>query len=549
MAAQRDADRRRDRCAGYTLNPTATTDSASQFDVVVTNGGGTATSAAATLTVNATTVAPTITTPPANVTVTAPNPATFSVVASGTAPLSYQWRRNGTPIGGATGTSYTLNPTAGTDNGAQFDVVVTNGGGTATSAAATLTVNATAVAPTITTPPANVTVTAPNPATFAVVASGTAPLSYQWRRNGTPIGGATSASYTRNPTAGADNGAQFDVVVTNGGGTATSAAATLTVNVAPTITTPPANITVTAPASATFSVVASGTAPLSYQWRRNGTPISGATGASYTLTPTAATDSGAQFDVAVTNVAGSTTSTAATLTVLSGGGGASAFSYFGSFSRYPTSDAGSSSSSKTVAIAPPAGMSAGQLAVVFAFYRDTSDHGQSVSVSGTGGQAWTAGTPFLSSTGHLYIRVFWTVFNGTWSASPSFALATSTSANAFTLYGVVFNAPAGANVNAAFTPVDLGTTALVSHPGVTTTVSGALVLGGVVQDSSETLSSWTSGWTNPNGETQWRNNRGDDSVFGLAYKVMGSAGATGSLSAVASDTNQSAAFMIAFGAP
>jgi hypothetical protein len=316
------------------------------------------------------------------------------------------------------------------------------------------------------------------------------------------------------------------------------------------VMTPPANVTVTAPNAAIFSVVATGTAPLSYQWRRNGTPIGGATSASYTLTPTATTDSGALFDVVVTNGYGTATSAAATLTVNSSGGGASAFSYFGSFSRNPTTDGGSSGSSKTVAITPPAGMTAGQLAVVFAFYRDNGDHGQSVSVSGTGGQAWTASAPFLNSTSHLYIRVFWTLFNGTWSAGPSFAVTTSSSsANAYTLYGVVFDAPAGANVNAAFAPVDLGTTALVSHPGLTTTVSGALVLGGVVQDSDETLSSWTSGWTNPNGETQWRNARGDTSVFGLAYKIMGAAGATGSLSAVATDTNPSVAFMIAFGAP
>ena len=203
-------------------------------------------------------------------------------------------------------------PTAGSDSGASFDVVVSNSVGTVTSAAATLTVN---VAPSITTPPANVTVTAPAAATFSVVAAGDAPLSYQWRRNGAPIAGATSASYVLTPTAGSDSGASFDVVVSNSVGSVTSAAATLTVNVTPSITTPPANVTVTAPAAATFSVVAAGTAPLSYQWRRNGAPIAGATSASYVLTPTAVSDDGASFDVVVSNVAGSVTSAAATLTV------------------------------------------------------------------------------------------------------------------------------------------------------------------------------------------------------------------------------------------
>ena len=66
----------------------------------------------------------------------------------------------------------------------------------------------------------------------------------------------------------------------------------------PSITTQPANLTVTAPDAANFSVVATGDAPLSYQWRRNGVDISGATSASYALNPTAVADSGAPFDVA-----------------------------------------------------------------------------------------------------------------------------------------------------------------------------------------------------------------------------------------------------------
>ncbi len=267
---------------------------------------------------------PSITTPPANLTVTSPAQATFSVVASGTAPLSYQWRRNSVAIAGATSASYTLTPTAVSDSGAAFDVVVTNSAGNATSSSATLTVNSAAVGPTITAPPANVTVTAPAQAAFSVVATGTAPLSYQWRRNGTAIPGATSASYVLNPTAVSDNGALFSVVVSNSVNSVTSAAATLTVNgaaVAPSITTPPANLTVTAPASASFSVVATGTAPLSYQWRRNGTAIPGATSASYVLNPTAVSDSGAQFSVSVSNSVNTVTSAAATLTVLNGGGG------------------------------------------------------------------------------------------------------------------------------------------------------------------------------------------------------------------------------------
>ncbi len=138
------------------------------------------------------------------------------MVATGDAPLNYQWRRNGVNISGATSASYSLNPTsAAADNGAQFSVLVVNGAGSATSATATLTVNPPPVPPSITTQPASLTVTAPGAANFSVVATGDAPLSYQWKRNGVNIGGATSASYALNPTAVSDSGAQFSVVISN----------------------------------------------------------------------------------------------------------------------------------------------------------------------------------------------------------------------------------------------------------------------------------------------------------------------------------------------
>jgi len=127
-----------------------------------------------------------------------------------------------------------------------------------------------------------------------------------------------------NPTALSDNGAQFSVVVTNVAGSATSAVAILTATsgaAPPSITTQPSNVTVTEPAAANFSVVATGDAPLSYQWKRNGTNTSGATSSSYALNPTAVTDTGAQFSVAVSNAAGSVTSSVANLTVNGSGGG------------------------------------------------------------------------------------------------------------------------------------------------------------------------------------------------------------------------------------
>jgi hypothetical protein len=214
--------------ASYTLNPVTLADNGSRWSVVVSNAGGSVTSSETVLTVRA--VAPRITTAPASATVTAGQAASFGVVAAGSAPLAYQWLRGGQPIAGATSASYTTPATALADNGAAFSVQVSNAAGSVTSAAAVLIVNAALVAPTITAQPQAATVTAGQTATFSITATGSAPLAYQWRRNGTAIAGATAASYTTPVTTSADNGAAFTVVVSNAAGSVSSAAAVLTVN-------------------------------------------------------------------------------------------------------------------------------------------------------------------------------------------------------------------------------------------------------------------------------------------------------------------------------
>src|ERR1700676_741363 len=171
--------------------------------------------------------APSISSQPASKTVTLGQTASFSVTATGTASLSYQWQKNGAAISGATSSNYTTPATASTDNGALFAVVVSNSVGKVTSNSATLTVNS---PPAITSQPVSKTVIAGQTATFAVTATGGTPLSYQWQKNGTAISGATSAGYTTPAETTADNGAQFTAVVSNTGGNATSNAATLTVN-------------------------------------------------------------------------------------------------------------------------------------------------------------------------------------------------------------------------------------------------------------------------------------------------------------------------------
>jgi pectate lyase len=309
--------------SSYTI-ASAQTNNAGSYTVTVTNVAGSVTSSAATLTVNSSPVAPTITTQPASQSVTAGSSVTFSVVASGTAPLRYQWKFNSANISGATNTSYTI-ASVQTNNAGSYTVTVTNVAGSVTSSAATLTVNSSPVAPTITTQPASQTVTAGSSVTFSVVASGTAPLSYQWKFNSANISGATSASYTIS-SAQTNNAGSYTVTVSNSAGSVTSSAATLTVNtapVAPTILAQPVSQTVTAGSSVTFTVVVSGTAPISYQWKFNGANISGATSSSYTIA-SAQTNNAGSYTVTVSNSAGSVTSSAATLTVNSGSSGGNA---------------------------------------------------------------------------------------------------------------------------------------------------------------------------------------------------------------------------------
>jgi len=266
-------------------------------------------------------VAPSVTTQPVSQTVTSGQTATFSVAASGTAPMTYQWQKNGGAISGATSSTYQTPTTALSDNGSQFAVVISNTAGPVTSSGATLTVIPPVVVPSITLQPVSQTVTSGQTATFSVAATGTA-MSYQWQKNGVAIGGATSSAYQTPVTTTSDNGSQFAVLVSNTAGSVSSSGATLTVKspaVAPSITTQPLSQTVTAGQTATFLVTGTGTAPMSYQWQQNGAAISGATSFTYQTPATAVSDNASQFTVVMSNSAGSVTSSPATLTVLAAG--------------------------------------------------------------------------------------------------------------------------------------------------------------------------------------------------------------------------------------
>jgi hypothetical protein len=268
---------------------------------------------------------PTITADPADVTAAVGGSASFTVSAVGTGTLTYQWRKNGTPLTFAIAATLTLPSVSDADAG-QYDCIVSSNVGAsslpALSGAATLTIND---APVVTAQPMPATAAIGSTATFTVSATATGTLSYQWRKGGVALTGETNAQLSV-PVTGATDGGTFDCVVSstlNGTvASATSNAATLTVNQNPIISSDPVGVTVASGGSAAFSVVA--TAPtsgatLAYQWRKAGIAISGATGSTLNLSNVSNADAGA-YDCVVTSMLDGTTastiSNPATLTVV-----------------------------------------------------------------------------------------------------------------------------------------------------------------------------------------------------------------------------------------
>jgi hypothetical protein len=247
---------------------------------------------------------------PASQTVLAFWPLTLSVTATGTEPLRYQWRFNGTNLPAATNATLTLDPVR-PQNAGRYEVTVYNEFGSACSSNIFLEVT---VAAAILAQPVSQTVFPLQSVGFSVVAYSSTPLTYQWQHNGMDVPGATNATYTI-PIVQPTHAGQYRVVVTDAAGSTPSAEATLTVLTAPIFTRHPTNAFAALGSNVTFSVMATSTTPVRYQWLHNGEPISGATNPTLTLVNVQLTDAGTYAAVA-TDGYGSATSAPATLTVL-----------------------------------------------------------------------------------------------------------------------------------------------------------------------------------------------------------------------------------------
>jgi YVTN family beta-propeller protein len=275
------------------------------YNVKVTTAGCTS-ATSATVAVSATGTAPVITSHPASQTMCAGLNATFNVAASGSG-LSYQWKKDGAVISGVASSGLAIMGASPIHSG-DYIVEVTNSCGTATSNIAKLVVNQNTA---ITTQPAPETVCVGGTASFDVIAAGSN-LKYQWYKESAPISGATSATLSI-PGVTTANAGNYSVVVTGDCGTKTSTSVALTVWETTSITTNPVSQIVCEGGSVSFTGSASGTG-VSYKWLKDGTPISGVSGSTYSISTVTAAHAG-EYKLEATSACGVATSIGATLTV------------------------------------------------------------------------------------------------------------------------------------------------------------------------------------------------------------------------------------------
>ncbi|HEX4186627.1 MAG TPA: IPT/TIG domain-containing protein [Solirubrobacteraceae bacterium] len=310
-----------------TIASASTSENGYQFRAVFKNSAGEATSKAATLTVRK---PPAVTKQPASVTVEEGQNAVFEATAVGFPAPTVQWQtsaNNGASwanVLGATAEQLTLASAKTSSSGHQYRAIFKNIAGSATSEAATLTVQK---APAVTEQPAGQTVDEGQNAVFEATASGFPAPTVQWELSSdgggswSPISGATSNQLTVPNTTTSEDGSQYRAVFTNAAGSATSQAATLTVQAPPVVTRDPTSTTVEAGEPAVFEATATGFPAPTVQWETstNGggswSAIEGATATKLTIEQTVLAENGREFRAAFTNTAGKATTNFARLTV------------------------------------------------------------------------------------------------------------------------------------------------------------------------------------------------------------------------------------------
>ena len=239
---------------------------------------------------------------------------TLEVIASNPladAELTYQWRRDGNIIDGATSSKLSLANLQYADAG-DYTVEVSNFAGTATSGVIPVRV----VQPvSLEAQPANVRGVVGGSVSLAVSAVGSDPITYEWMFEGEKIIGATSASLSLVDLNAASAG-NYQVVVTNPAGSVLSDVAAVAVDTAPAITSLTNSTSAIAGSNVEMSVSASNSLTMSFQWKRDGISITGAVSNSLTLSSVGSTDAG-DYTVEVTNTVGTTVSAVIQISVIS----------------------------------------------------------------------------------------------------------------------------------------------------------------------------------------------------------------------------------------
>jgi len=203
----------------------------------------------------------------------------FSVMACGSKPFIYQWKKGGVDLANSTNATFII-ASAQPADAATYTVLVSNGAGHATGGPAVLALG---LAPVITSQPGNTNVGSGSPLTLSVAASGTAVLTYQWRQNGILLPGATGAVYTVASAQAGDAG-DYSVVVANGAGATASTAASVQVVAPLVISLQPVTQVVNPGTNVSFSTLATGTGTVRYQWLINGSLMAGETNATLSIT-------------------------------------------------------------------------------------------------------------------------------------------------------------------------------------------------------------------------------------------------------------------------
>ena len=199
---------------------------------------------------------------------------------------------------------------------------------------------------------------------------------------------------------------------------------------------------------------------------------------------------------------------------------AAPFTPLGVGTHFPTTDNADGPGPGPRAMTPPA-VQLGDMVVMVAAYGGSA----TLTMSETGGQAWTAEAN-TQANGQT-VRVFWSQFNGTWSANP--AVTNTTGTGPLTVYSFAVDLAPGTypEIDVPFVSGN-HSGGTVTVPSFSTNTPGALALVGWISADNNTWAAPTTGWSVPGGQAQWRNNSSADNSIALAFRNIAS-GTTGSI--------------------